>query len=98
VIVSFAPEADRDLESIGDYIAHDNPVRAASFMRELRERGLSLRNHPERFPQVGESAGYPLRKLTHAGYLIFYIVTLADVRILRIVHAARDWAEMLPLE
>lgn len=96
MIVSFAPEADRDLESIGDYIANDNPARAASFMRELRERGLSLKDHPERFPQVGESAGHALRKLTHAGYLIFYVVTSSNVRILRIVYAARDWAGLLP--
>lgn len=94
MIVSFAPEADRDLESIGDYIANDNPLRAASFLRELRERGQSLGNNPERFPQVGDLSGYPLRKLTHAGYLIFYIVTPTHVRILRVVHAARDWAAL----
>ncbi len=31
------PQAEQDLEVIGDYIAQDNPVRASSFIVELRE-------------------------------------------------------------
>jgi len=32
----FTPMAAFDLEEIGDYIAKDNPVRAGSFVAELR--------------------------------------------------------------
>ena len=32
----FLPQAEMDLEAIGDYIALDNPRRAISFVRELR--------------------------------------------------------------
>jgi len=32
--LSFSPLAEQDLESIGDYIAADNPVRAVSFVLE----------------------------------------------------------------
>ena len=34
--VIITPLAERGLESIGDYIAEDNPVRAISFVAELR--------------------------------------------------------------
>ena len=33
----FSPLAEFDLEEIGDYIASDNPPRAVSFIREIRE-------------------------------------------------------------
>ena len=32
------PQAEQDLEVIGDYIAQDNPVRASSFIVKLREQ------------------------------------------------------------
>ena len=34
--VTISPLAERDLETIGDYIAADNPSRALSFIAELR--------------------------------------------------------------
>ena len=34
--VTVSPLAERDLETIGDYIAEDNPARALSFVAELR--------------------------------------------------------------
>ena len=33
MIVELTAAAEADFESIGDYIARDNPVRAASFVR-----------------------------------------------------------------
>jgi plasmid stabilization system protein ParE len=38
VIVVITEEAEADLERIGDAIAMDKPLRALSFVRELRER------------------------------------------------------------
>ena len=38
MIVVFTAEAEADLERIGDFIAQDNPRRAASFVTELVER------------------------------------------------------------
>lgn len=35
--VVLSNQAEVDLEEIGDYIAADNPVRAVSFVREMRE-------------------------------------------------------------
>jgi toxin ParE1/3/4 len=33
-----APQAEIDLEKIGDYVALDNPKRAVSFIRKILDR------------------------------------------------------------
>jgi plasmid stabilization system protein ParE len=45
VIVLITAQAEADLERIGDYIAEDNPQRAASFIQELLERCERLAEH-----------------------------------------------------
>lgn len=39
----FSPLAEFDLEEIGDYIARDNPSRAVTFIREIREPCVKIR-------------------------------------------------------
>lgn len=41
MIVRITAEAERDLESIGDFTARDNPERAMSFLQELRAKCLA---------------------------------------------------------
>jgi plasmid stabilization system protein ParE len=50
VKVRFTASAEADLEAIVDWIAEDDPGRAASFVVELRGRCLSLADEPNRFP------------------------------------------------
>jgi plasmid stabilization system protein ParE len=54
VIVRISAEAERDLEDIADYIAKDNPVRAMTFVQELRAE-------PHRFCRrlIGKSYAAP---------------------------------------
>ena len=40
------PLAEQDLEAIGDYIARDNPARAVTFVRELRDHCQRIASHP----------------------------------------------------
>ncbi|WP_407647929.1 type II toxin-antitoxin system RelE/ParE family toxin [Cereibacter azotoformans] len=49
-------EAEADLETIGDYIARDNPVRALSFLRELYQLCLDIADMPQAWPR-GSAAG-----------------------------------------
>jgi plasmid stabilization system protein ParE len=42
LIVELTGEAERDLDEIGDHIAHNNPRRALSFVAELRATCLDL--------------------------------------------------------
>ena len=69
--LTFRPEALADLEEIYDYIAEDNPIAAATFLAELRERcgvlaeqPLIGRERPELHPDL---RGFPIGR-----YVIFY--------------------------
>ncbi len=55
--VVLSKQAETDLEEIGDYIASDNPSRAASFVRELREHFRRIAKAPLAYaarPELGE--------------------------------------------
>ena len=42
----FTPQAEIDLEEVGDYIALDNPRRAVSFIREIRQHCEKIADGP----------------------------------------------------
>ena len=85
----FAPLAEQDLESIADYIATDNPRRALSFIRELRQQcqRIALNPHGYRMrPELGEE----IRSCPHGHYVIFFEASSEAVTVVRILHGARD--------
>ena len=45
-----SPQAVANLQEIGDYIARDNPQRAASFVAELLARTQRVAERPEAYP------------------------------------------------
>ncbi len=85
-----ATEAIDDLERIGDYIARDNPARAASFVQELIEKARLIGETPHGFPVVPRYAHLGIRRCAHNSYLIFYRVEVERVSIIHILHGARD--------
>lgn len=95
MIVVLTAEAESDLESIGDYIAQDNPGRALTFIRELREQCATLADFPSRFPLV---PGYELkgvRRRVFGNYAIFYRAEADRVLVLHVLHGARDYEAIL---
>jgi toxin ParE1/3/4 len=84
-----SPQAVADLQEIGDYIARDNPQRAASFVAELLAHCQRLADHPEAYPARPE-LGEGLRSCVHQRYVIFFSVTPERLRIERILHGSRD--------
>jgi len=87
--VVFSRKAEQDLEDIADYIAADNPRRATSFVRELRERCFDLETLPASarpFPALAPDAHI----LPYGNYVILYRNLSRQVSIERIVHGARD--------
>lgn len=82
-----------DLREIVRYISKENPVRAKSFVRELRDKTAPLAMHPEIGKRGRPALPDWLRELVaHPNYIVFYRV-LADVRvveILRVKHAAQQ--------
>lgn len=95
MIVHFSVEAERDLESIGDFIARDNPSRSLSFVRELRKTCLGLASLPERFPLIPGYEGHGIRRRVHGNYLILYRVEAENVTVLRLLHGARDYLSII---
>lgn len=95
MIVRFTAEAERDLEAIGDHIAADNPVRAVSFLAELRAACLGLAEFPGRFGLVPRYEALGVRHRVHGNYLIFYRIGDEHVDVLHILHGAMDYAAIL---
>lgn len=88
------PMAARDLEEIGDYIAQANPIRAGSFVAELRAHCQKICLNPAGYRQRPELSDH-LRSCTHGNYVIFFEATIEQVTIIRILHGARDIPETL---
>jgi toxin ParE1/3/4 len=85
----FSPLAKADFETITDYISADNPQRALSFIRDLRERCGKLTTFPAGAtlrPDLGEG----VRVIPYKRYLIFYVVLTDAIRIERVIHSSRD--------
>jgi toxin ParE1/3/4 len=88
--VSLTPQARRDLDRIGHYIALTDTDAAHRFCDELVFAAESLQNFPHRH---GNFAKRPnIRKLPYESYLIFYKIDEENrtVEILRFWHSARS--------
>lgn len=74
------------LDEIAAYIAQDNPIRATTFVRELREKGAMLAEH-----QLGKPGRvYGTKELVlHKHYLAVYRVKDHEVHILTILHTTQ---------
>jgi toxin ParE1/3/4 len=86
--LAFSPRADADLEEIGDYIARENPVRAISFLEELRSHCAAILRAPAAYAPR-EDLGAGVRMAIHGRYLILFRADADIVRIERILHGAR---------
>jgi toxin ParE1/3/4 len=92
----FSPEAWDDMRSIVAYIATDNPDAALRFVPALEETyaqlvalpGLGSVRHFGRKDLQGVRI-IPVTGFEH--YLLFYRATRTHVKVLRILHAARDF-------
>lgn len=60
------------------------------FIQQLRDACGDLLDFPSAYPVIGDIAGAPVRKRVFGAYLILYEIEGADVRVMAIVHGARD--------
>jgi len=87
--IELSPYLAGDLEAIGDFIALDKPMRAASFIREIRGKFRKIAEGPLHYrlrPDIGPEA----RVAVHGNYLILFRVVASVVRIERVIHGGRD--------
>ena len=85
--------AELDLEEIADFIALDNPRRALSFVRELRERCQKITWFPEAI-QLRPLLGEGIRLVPYGHYVICYTLQPGEVRIERIIAGERNLPDL----
>ena len=85
----WTPEALDDLRAIYDYIEADNPRAALTLDDLFSEKVRHLIDHPG-LGRTGRITG--TRELVvHKNYILIYDTTDELVRVLRVLHAARQW-------
>ena len=89
--VVIAPRARDDLIEIYDYIAQDSLVGAQRWVGQLERAIESLSDTPERVA-VRDDLRPGYRVLPVRSHLIFFRVVGQEVRIARVINAARDIA------
>ena len=91
--VRIAATARRDLTEIWKFIARDNPAAANRVRDGIKARFELL----ARFPGIGQKRNEladGLHCFPVGNYVIYYIHSIDHLRILRIVHGARDAARL----
>jgi toxin ParE1/3/4 len=87
-----------DLREIGLRVAEDNPDAAERFLVAAQESFELIRCHP----RIGRLRSFSITGVRSwvipdfQNYLVFYLPTGTEVRILAVLHGARDLASVLP--
>ena len=95
--VFFTALAEEDLDQIEDYIAAHDATAAARVRAAIVQQSLQLGSAPAkgmalREPRSELEIGVRLWPVSrYRNCLVLYKVEPARIRILRILHAARDW-------
>lgn len=85
----WTPEAVRDREDIYDYIEKDNPLAALALDDLIAKRTAALQD----FPRMGRDGRVSdtFELVVHSSYMVVYDIVEMRVRILNVVHTARQW-------
>lgn len=94
--VSISPQAQQHLRTIATFIMQDNPRRAVTFVRELRERCSNLADFPMAGPIVRRILQREVRRIVHGRYSIFYLLEANVIEVIAIVDGATDLDALLP--
>jgi len=87
----WTPEATQDRDEIYDYIEADNPAAALALDELLAEKAGRLVDHPS-LGRLGRVAG-TCELVAHQDYILVYDVVGDLVRVLRVLHTARQWPQ-----
>ncbi len=85
----WTPEAIQDRDDIYDYIEADNPAAALALDELLSEKASRLVDHPN-LGRPGRVADTH-ELIAHQNYILVYDLAGDLVRVLRVLHAARQW-------
>lgn len=96
--VRWSLTAGGDLQELEDFIARDSVLHAIQFIDRIVESAETLQTAPQLGRVVPEFSRPDLRELLCRGYRIVYLLKDEYVTILRVVHGARDLAELVRRE
>ncbi len=82
----------RDLETIGDYIAGENPAAASRLVNHILDRTELLAEHPH-IGRPGRVPGTRELVVTDTPYIVPYRVRGDVLQILAVLHGARRWPD-----
>lgn len=88
------PEAEADIEGVALYIAADNPVAAQAWFDDIHRRFQRLAAMPEMGTRR-DDVRPGLRLFPVGRYLVLYRLVGSNVEIVRVIHGARQWQELL---
>jgi len=81
------------MAEISDYITLDNPMAGLSWFESIIEKFEMLTEFPEIGRDISE-VRKGVRALSVKNYLVFYSFQKPNIKILRIIHGARDWEHL----
>lgn len=89
--VDLTRAAQRDIESIYDYIRRDNPKAAQQWLEELDRQISALEQSPARCPIIPEAPelGREYRHLLYGSYRTIFRIAGSRVLVVRVIHGAR---------
>jgi toxin ParE1/3/4 len=87
-------QADNDIEAIAEYIGLDSPKAAIRWVEGVEEKFLSLAATPG-LGTLRSDVMAGLRTIAFGKYVVCYRQISDGVEILRMIHGARQWEEML---
>ena len=92
--VVFTPAAEQDLDDIWFEVAQDSVKNADTVIDRLRDRSQQLSTFPQSAPARHDISA-ETRALTVGRYLVLYKLADEWVEVVRVVHGARDLANLM---
>ena len=93
--VIWSPQALKDLQAIGDYLAREAPAYAQAFVDGAFAAVEMLEAFPNAGRAVPEIEDAALREIIYRGYRVFHIVSSSEeeqeVEILSVSHSTRQF-------
>jgi len=89
------PSAEVDLTQIGQFVSRSNPAAAVRVLREIRTAIRKLALHPGLGHKREDLTEMPILFYAVYSYLIVYRPDIKPLRVLRILHGARDVQSIL---
>ena len=91
----YTPDAAQDLADIGGHIARSSPSAAKKVIKEIRAAVRKLASQPGLGHLRPDLTPLQLRFWSVYSYLIIYDCERKPIEIIRVLHGARDVAEIL---